>query len=282
MSLPVLDRESYQYMSSEWVTYAGQLLQAAGYLISDPTGNYDDEFATAVQACQQQYGIYTEQDTIGPETWAVLGASDPEEADYSAYQEEDHSQYDYAAEYATTADTCGCTVDQQLLAQGDGEPGELSGVYEEEDDLELGDEYEYADNQFLAAKKGKGKGKGKGSAPVPAECRKTAKACFSISQKKAWLLKGDRQVVLAVPALGGRPGHETPTGQFEVQFKDADHVSSIYKNAKMPNYVNFTSAVGFHAGSLSVTSHGCVHLSSDSAKRFFDYLKVGDQVDVVK
>ena len=280
MSLPVLDRESYQYMSSEWVTYAGQLLQAAGYLTSEPTGSYDDELAMAVQACQEQYGIFAEPDSIGPETWAVLGASDPDQADYSAYQE-DHSQYDYAAEYATTADTCGCTVDQEQLAQDAGEPGELAGVYEEGDDLEFGDEYEYADSQFLAAKKDKGKGKGKGSAPVPAECRKTAKACFSVSRRTAWLLK-DGKVVVAVPALGGRPGHETPTGQFDVQFKDADHVSSIYKNAKMPNYVNFTDAVGFHAGSLKVTSHGCVHLSSDNAKRFFDYLKVGDQVDVVK
>lgn len=32
MSLPVLDHDSYQFMSSEWVMYAGQLLRDAGYL----------------------------------------------------------------------------------------------------------------------------------------------------------------------------------------------------------------------------------------------------------
>ncbi|MGW2250173.1 eCIS core domain-containing protein [Kitasatospora sp. NPDC001660] len=115
---------------------------------------------------------------------------------------------------------------------------------------------------------------------VPKECRDSAKACFSISRRRAWLLKPGRQVVSSVPALGGREGHPTPVGKFKVHFHDKHHVSSLY-HAKMPYYVNFTDKVGFHAGSLSTRSHGCVHLSMEAAEQFFNYLKDGDLVDVV-
>ena len=65
-----------------------------------------------------------------------------------------------------------------------------------------------------------------------------------------------------------------------MQFHDENYVSSIY-HAPMPFYVNFAPQVGFHAGSLVVQSHGCVHLSRDNARRFFNYLQDGDPVDVV-
>ncbi|MDI2131113.1 eCIS core domain-containing protein [Yinghuangia seranimata] len=116
--------------------------------------------------------------------------------------------------------------------------------------------------------------------PVPKGCRDTARACFSVSQKRAWLLGPNKSIVTSVPALGGRPHHKTPVGRFSVQSKDEHHVSSIYK-AKMPFYVNFATAVGFHEGSLSTLSHGCVHLSQAAAVKFFNYLDVGDHVDVV-
>jgi hypothetical protein len=76
--LPLLDRETYQYASSDWVFYAGQALQQAGYLPSDPTGTFDDDFATALQAFQTDRGIY-EQDHVGPQTWAALGVADPDQ-----------------------------------------------------------------------------------------------------------------------------------------------------------------------------------------------------------
>src|SRR2546423_4689558 len=37
MTLPVVDKESYKFSFSEWVMYAGQALQQAGFLQSDPT-----------------------------------------------------------------------------------------------------------------------------------------------------------------------------------------------------------------------------------------------------
>lgn len=79
MALPVVDKDSHQFSHSEWVLYAGQALQQAGFLNTEPTGIYDDEFATAVQAFQAHHGIQ-EEDHVGPYTWAALGIDDTEQA----------------------------------------------------------------------------------------------------------------------------------------------------------------------------------------------------------
>ena len=96
MALPVLDQESYQWISSEWVMYAGQLLHQQGYLQTDPTGTYDQEFADAVQAAQAANGITYEENQIGPFTWQVLGAQDPEEQQQSYEQPHDQQPYEQA------------------------------------------------------------------------------------------------------------------------------------------------------------------------------------------
>ncbi|MFF1689336.1 DUF4157 domain-containing protein [Streptomyces sp. NPDC058254] len=123
--------------------------------------------------------------------------------------------------------------------------------------------------------------------PVLAKCRNDARACFSISARRAWLLKPGKVVQLEVAALGGRKSNPTPVGKFTVIDKHAIHYSSSYKDlrthkpAPMPHYVHFGPLLGFHAGSLTVESHGCVHLSPTAAKTFFDSLNIGDKVDVV-
>jgi len=85
MSLPVLEKDDHQYAPSDWVAYAGRALQQAGYLQSEPTGLYDDEFAAGVAAFQVDHGI-SEENQVGPYTWAALGVdgTDTEaEAEYS-------------------------------------------------------------------------------------------------------------------------------------------------------------------------------------------------------
>ncbi|RYJ02212.1 MAG: hypothetical protein EON47_08220 [Acetobacteraceae bacterium] len=79
----------------------------------------------------------------------------------------------------------------------------------------------------------------------------------------------------------GKP-HPTPTGKgFKVIQKDADHESSLYKNpktgrpAKMPLYVQFAPAVGFHVGDPGTASHGCIHLTQSDAQFVFDWSHVG-------
>lgn len=79
MTLPVLDKESYQHAASEWVSHAAQALREAGYLTADPSGTYDEDFAVAVAAFQRDKGI-DEEDHVGPRTWDALGVHDTEPA----------------------------------------------------------------------------------------------------------------------------------------------------------------------------------------------------------
>jgi lipoprotein-anchoring transpeptidase ErfK/SrfK len=127
---------------------------------------------------------------------------------------------------------------------------------------------------------------GSRATPLPRGCTRHTRACFSVSRQLAWLISPSGAILRTVPALGGRPGHETPRGRFRVIRKDKDHYSSLYtapgsqRRAAMPHYVQFAPAIGFHQGSLGVLSHGCVHLRADDARAFFAHLKIGDEVVV--
>lgn len=122
------------------------------------------------------------------------------------------------------------------------------------------------------------------AAPAPASptpCAVTAKACMDLSARTAWLTDGAGHIVYGpVSARGGKKGAATPTGTFSVQWKDADHYSKQF-DAPMNNSVFFYPGDAFHEGSPKTASNGCIHLSAASAKKFFDTLKVGDQVQVV-
>ena len=121
--------------------------------------------------------------------------------------------------------------------------------------------------------------------PTPADaaappCAPAARACVDLSANRSWLLRDGRVTYGPVPITHGRKGFRTPPGTFRVAFKNRDHVSSIY-DAEMPWSVFFNGGVAFHEGSLSVLSHGCIHLSPAAARTWFDTLSVGDVVQVV-
>jgi lipoprotein-anchoring transpeptidase ErfK/SrfK len=121
------------------------------------------------------------------------------------------------------------------------------------------------------------------SAPAgdtPPPCAPTARACVDLSANRSWLMRGGRVAYGPVPITHGRPGFRTPPGTFQVATKRRDHVSSIY-DAEMPWSVFFNGGIAFHEGSLTVTSHGCIHLSPEAAETFFSDLSVGDVVQVV-
>jgi lipoprotein-anchoring transpeptidase ErfK/SrfK len=112
-------------------------------------------------------------------------------------------------------------------------------------------------------------------------CGPEIRACVSLSQNLAWLLKDGAVEYGPVPTTHGRTGQETPVGTFKVAWKDAVHTSSIYGDS-MPNSVFFAAGgIAFHEGSLTEESHGCVHLSPDAAKVFFDSLPVRANVQIV-
>jgi lipoprotein-anchoring transpeptidase ErfK/SrfK len=122
-------------------------------------------------------------------------------------------------------------------------------------------------------------------APPPAStgtpCTITDGACIDLSANKSWLISGGKVSYGPVGITSGRPGYRTPTGNFRVQWKDIDHKSREFDDAPMPFSVFFNGGIAFHAGSLSVPSHGCIHLSTTAAKTYFNTLSVGAAVQVV-
>ena len=112
-------------------------------------------------------------------------------------------------------------------------------------------------------------------------CSPAAAACIDLSAHTSWLQYNGSVTYGGVPITTGRPGYETPPGTFHVTYKDIDHWSRAY-DAPMPYSVFFTdTGIAFHEGSLTQQSHGCVHLSPEAARVYYNALKPGDVVEVV-
>lgn len=120
--------------------------------------------------------------------------------------------------------------------------------------------------------------------PVSATpCGASAKACVVLSQHVAWLTDGNGHVTHGpVTATGGTAEDPTPTGVFHVLSKDAHLRSTEFHNAPMPYSVFFYPGDAFHADNVHQWSHGCIHLDWGDAEVFFNTLKVGDQVQILR
>jgi len=132
----------------------------------------------------------------------------------------------------------------------------------------------------------------------------------SLPKQRAYLMIGE-QIVADSPISSGKSGHTTPSGSFSVMEKDPDHRSSIYgdfvdgygrvvrsgisaKIDSAPSGTHYVGAsmrwfmrltgegVGMHVGILPgyPASHGCIRMSPDGAKLFYDTVKVGTPVKV--
>ena len=132
----------------------------------------------------------------------------------------------------------------------------------------------------------------------------------SLPRQRAYLMVGD-EVAADSPISSGKAGHSTPRGNFSVLEKDPDHRSSIYgdfvdgsgrvvrsgisaKIDSAPSGTHYVGApmrwfmrltgegVGMHVGILPgyPASHGCIRMSPDGAKLFYDTVRVGTKVDV--
>lgn len=121
-------------------------------------------------------------------------------------------------------------------------------------------------------------------------CTVTAKACVDLDSQKAWLLKDGKIVRGPVPIASGGNGEETPVGHsLRVYRKDKNHKSQESRlpngqPAPMPYSVFFDDGgIAFHGGSLNRSSAGCVRLDpAGDAEAWFNYLQIGDQVQVVR
>jgi len=81
------------------------------------------------------------------------------------------------------------------------------------------------------------------------------------------------------PVSTGRPGYDTPNGNFKPNRMDADHFSQEWDNAPMPHAI-FIDLQGhaihgfFDVKHLGLpVSHGCIRLSPDHAATLFDLVK---------
>ncbi len=81
------------------------------------------------------------------------------------------------------------------------------------------------------------------------------------------------------PVSTGRPGYDTPSGNFKPNRMDADHFSQEWDNAPMPHAI-FIDLQGhaihgfFDVKHLGLpVSHGCIRLSPDHAATLFDLVK---------
>ncbi len=120
-------------------------------------------------------------------------------------------------------------------------------------------------------------------------CTITAKACVDLDSNRAWLFKDGKVIRGPVKIASGGEGDETPTGHsLRVYRKAADHASQEFpldngQPAPMPWSVFFQDGgIAFHGGDLDDETAGCVRLGAADAKAWFDYLQVGDQVQVVR
>ncbi len=104
----------------------------------------------------------------------------------------------------------------------------------------------------------------------------------SLDEQLAYTYRNGVLIGIAT-ASTGKKGHETPTGVFHTNLKDAKHRSSKYNNASMPYTQRFTNyGVALHAGGLPgyPSSHGCVHLPSEYARLLFNEAPMGMTVVV--
>lgn len=118
---------------------------------------------------------------------------------------------------------------------------------------------------------------------TPTETRKCASgslACVDLDKHITWLQANGKVIYGPVHMMPGMPNEPTPTGVFAVQYKARHHVSNEYFEP-MPFSVFFAAGgIAFHQGSLTNSSHGCVHLAEKDASTYFMKLQPGDQVAV--
>jgi lipoprotein-anchoring transpeptidase ErfK/SrfK len=127
----------------------------------------------------------------------------------------------------------------------------------------------------------------------------------SLSKQRAYLLVGD-EVAIDTPISSGKRAGMTPKGSYTITEKDPDHRSNIYGSfvnsrgqvvrsgvstridsapsgthyvgAPMKWFMRLTSGgIGMHVGILPgyPASHGCIRMPEETAKLFYDHVKIG-------
>lgn len=123
------------------------------------------------------------------------------------------------------------------------------------------------------------------SAPLDPRCKTGRALCIDKSSNSLrWVVDGSVQT--AVDVRFGSDEMPTREGQFQVNFKSRDHVSSIY-HTSMPYAMFFSGGQAVHfspdfvARGYSGASHGCINVRDlEAIKSLFEQVNVGDKVIV--
>jgi hypothetical protein len=107
---------------------------------------------------------------------------------------------------------------------------------------------------------------------------------ISLAEQQLYVYHG-HQVLAWSNISSGRPGYETPTGDYVVSQKDVDHHSSLFQDAPMPYFMRLSDAgLGLHAGFLPgyPASHGCVRLPFEMARELYQRVAPGTSVRITE
>ena len=120
-------------------------------------------------------------------------------------------------------------------------------------------------------------------APLPAlyEPAKHYEKYILISLDEQWLGAYEYgKLKFSMPAATGSDGHNTPTGVFQVDARDKNHTSSLYKTEDQEAQYPMDNAIRFHVGEDNVSywihardlpgkpaSHGCVGVFDEAMQK---------------
>lgn len=136
---------------------------------------------------------------------------------------------------------------------------------------------------------------------------------INLTEQKAYFYQGSKLAGVALVATG-KEGYGTPAGTFRIMEKIRDKRSNLYgyiydaagnvvnydadirkdrpppggrfEGAPMPYWMRLTAGgVGMHQGPIPVpgspASHGCIRISKQVAREFFEHVNVGTPVRIV-
>ncbi len=107
-----------------------------------------------------------------------------------------------------------------------------------------------------------------------------------LSEQKAYAIE-DGIIIFEGRISSGKPGRETPNGDFTIIQKKRHHKSNLWPKpnggAKMPYMMRLTnSGIAMHLGYVpnKAASHGCIRLKKGFAEKMYRWAKVGISVYV--
>ncbi len=107
-----------------------------------------------------------------------------------------------------------------------------------------------------------------------------------LSEQRAYALE-DGYIVFEGRISSGKPGRETPNGEFTIIQKKRKHKSNLWPKpnggAKMPYMMRLTNTgIAMHLGYVPnrAASHGCIRLKKGFAQKMYRWATVGTPVYV--